>query len=232
MIAMAFQSSKGNVMLKIYGVYQSRASRVYWMAEELGLAFQSVPVIQSRFVADPEQDGARLNTRSAAYLAVNPAGLIPAIEDEGLMLTESLAITHYLAEKHGGPVGPQSAQEKGEMLAWTLWAATSVEPQTIKIVLTHDAGQQTSPGSVEAIGVATRLLKGPLSRLNTHLSTHDYLVGDRFTVADLNVCEIIRYAMGETAFMAGFPAILDWVARCHCRPAFQRMWQVRSAEGG
>ena len=217
-------------MLKIYGVYQSRASRVYWMAEELGLEFQSIPVIQSRYVEDPAADGARLNTRSASFLAVNPAGLIPAIEDDGLLLTESLAITQYLAKKHSGPLAPKSAEEDAQVMMWSLWAATTVEPQTVKIVLIHDAGQQATPGGIETIAVATRLLKGPLGILNAHLAMNAYLVGSRFTVADLNVCEIIRYVMSETEFMMAFPHIMSWYVNCHSRPAFQRMWKTRSAE--
>ena len=217
-------------MLNVYGVYQSRASRVYWMAEELGLQVQSVPVIQSRYVSVPEAPGARLNTRSASFLAVNPAGLIPAIDDDGLVLTESLAITQYLAKKHGGPLAAQTPQEDGQIMMWSLWAATTVEPQTVKIVLTHDAGQQDTPGGREAIAVATRLLKTPLTQLEQHLSAQSWLVGDRFTVADLNVCEVVRYCMGESQFMAQFPQILAWYERCHARPAFQKMWSIRSAE--
>ena len=217
-------------MLKIYGVYQSRASRVYWMAEELGIEFQSVPVIQSRYVEDPTAEAVRLNTRSAAFLAVNPAGLIPAIEDDGLLVTESLAITQYLAKKHGGHLAPATVGEDGQMMMWSLWAATSVEPHTVKIVLTYDAGQQETPGGLETISVATRLLKAPLALLNTHLSSHSHLVGNRFTVADLNVCEIIRYAMSETEFMLSYPHIMSWYVNCHSRPAFQRMWKTRSAE--
>ncbi|RVK86549.1 glutathione S-transferase, partial [Sinorhizobium meliloti] len=90
-------------MLTIYGVYRSRASRNYWMAGELGLPFRSVPVVQARRVADPLAADAPLNTKSPGFLAINPMGLIPAIEDDGLVLTESLANNLYLARKHGGP---------------------------------------------------------------------------------------------------------------------------------
>lgn len=84
-------------MLTIYGVYRSRASRNYWMAGELGLPFRSVPVVQARRVADPLAADAPLNTKSPGFLAINPMGLIPAIEDDGLVLTESLANNLYLA---------------------------------------------------------------------------------------------------------------------------------------
>lgn len=218
-------------MLKIYGVYQSRASRVYWAANELGLEFESIPVIQSRRVSEPDRPDAPLNTRSAAFTSVNPSGLIPAIDDDGMVLTESLAITQYLAKKHGGPLAPQTAAEDGQIMMWSLWAATNVEPHTIKIVLTHDANQQSTPGGMETIAVATRLLRGPMTLLNAHLTNHSNLVGNRFTIADLNVCEVIRYAMSETEFMLAYPHIMSWYVSCHNRPAFQKMWKIRSAEG-
>jgi glutathione S-transferase len=218
-------------MLKIYGVYQSRASRVYWAALELGLDFESVPVIQTRRLPQPLAPDAPIHTHAPEFLALHPNGHIPAIDDDGLAIDESLAITLYLARKHGGPVAAQSLAEEGEMLSWSFWAATDVEPHTVKIVLTYDNGLDATDGGRETIAVARRLLKRPLQRLNDHLAVREYLVGGRFTVADLNVVEIIRYALSETDFMADYPAILAWAARCHDRPAFREMMARRKAEG-
>jgi glutathione S-transferase len=217
-------------MLTIYGVYQSRASRVYWMAEELGIAYESVPVIQARMLADPLAEGARINTASPAFHAINPQGLIPCIVDDGLLLIESLAITHYLAEKHGGPLAPQTAAERGQMLQWSLLAGTTIEPQSVQVVYLYDNGSQDTPGGKDTIAVATRLLKKPLALVEAQLAKADFLVGNRFTVADLNMSEVMRYVMSETDFMAHYPHILAWYERCHARPAFQRMWAVREKE--
>ena len=74
-------------MLKIYGVYRSRASRVYWMAEELGIPFEYIPVLQSYMLADPAAAGAPLNTRSPEFLAINPMALIPSIKDGDLVMS-------------------------------------------------------------------------------------------------------------------------------------------------
>ena len=217
-------------MLKIFGVYLSRASRVYWMAEELGLPFEAIKVTQARYLKDPFADDAPYNTRSPEFLAVNPSAQIPAIDDDGLVLTESLAITCYLARKHGGPLAPQDIAEEGEILKWTLWAATEVEPQTVQIVVTHDANLQDTDAGRQTIAVARRLLKMPLSVLELHLAGRDYIVGERFTVADLNVAEVIRYAMGEPGIFEDKPNILAWYERCHARPAFERMLAGRMAE--
>ena len=106
-------------MLTIYGVYRSRASRNYWMVRELGIPFRSVPVIQARRLADPSAADAPLNTQSPEFLAVNPTGLIPCIDDGGFVMTESLAINLYLARKHGGPLAGQTITEEAEMLQFS-----------------------------------------------------------------------------------------------------------------
>lgn len=218
-------------MLKIYGVYQSRASRNYWMARELGIEFESVPVIQARALEDPLAADARLNTLSPAFRAVNPNGLIPTIEDDGLVLWESIAINLYLARKHRGPLAPQSLAEEGLIEMWSFWAVNEIEQNSVKIVRTYDAGQQDTPGGKETIAVASRLLKKPFEILNTHLSAQDYLVGNRFTVADLNAAEICRYAMTEKVLTDANPKVVAWYERCHDRPAFQDMWKTRALEG-
>lgn len=218
-------------MLKIYGVYQSRASRNYWMARELGIEFESVPVIQSRALDDPLAPGARLNTQSPEFRKVNPNGLIPTIEDDGLVLWESIAINLYLARKHRGPLTAQSLAEEGLIEMWSFWAVNEVEQNSVKIVRVYDAGQENTPGGKDAIAVATRLLRTPFEILNKHLAEQDYLVGNRFTVADLNLAEICRYAMTETALTGPNPHVVAWYERCHDRPAFRDMWKARALEG-
>lgn len=218
-------------MLKIYGVYQSRASRNYWMAHELGIEFESVPVIQARRVVDPNALDAPFHTKSAAFLKINPNGHIPAIEDDGLILWESIAINLYLARKHRGPLAPQSLAEEGLIESWSLWAVNEIEQNAVKIVLTYDNALQETPGGKETLAVATRLLKRPFEILNQHLATQDYLVGNRFTVADLNVAEICRYGMTETALTGPNPNVVAWYERCHDRPAFKDMWAARAQEG-
>ena len=218
-------------MLKIYGVYQSRASRNYWMARELGIEFESVPVIQSRALDDPLAADARVNTLSPSFRAINPNGLIPTIEDDGLVLWESIAINLYLARKHRGPLAAQSLAEEGLIEMWSFWAVNEIEQNSVKIVRVYDAGQHETSGGKEAIAVASRLLKKPFEILDAHLSGQDYLVGNRFTVADLNAAEICRYAMTEKVLTDANPNVVAWYERCHARPAFQDMWAARALEG-
>src|ERR1700709_2160664 len=135
--------------LKIYGVLRSRATRAVWMAKELGLAFEHVPVIQAGRVPDPAAASAPLNTASPAFLAINPNGLIPPIHDEGFVWNESMAITLYLARKHGGPLAPKDAQEDALMTMWTLWAATECEGPALRTMQNGVAVQARDAGVYE-----------------------------------------------------------------------------------
>ncbi|NGO63455.1 glutathione S-transferase family protein [Rhizobium daejeonense] len=217
-------------MLTIYGVYKSRATRTFWLAGELGLTFKQVPVIQARKLADPLAVDARINTRSPEFLAVNPMGAIPTIDDDGLKLTESLAINLYLAKKHGGPLSPKDLAEDALMIQWSFFAATEIELNALKISTANAEGRLgTDAGKAEADAVS-RLLKRSFGVLEKQLSTHDYLVGNRFTVADLNVAEIVRYAQPYQPLMEEHPHVAAWLKRCQDRPAFKAMWLTRADE--
>jgi glutathione S-transferase len=213
-------------MLKIYGVYRSRATRPLWLVEEIGMPFEHVPIIQAYRLDDPIADGAPVNTLSAEFLAVNPMGSIPSMEDNGFILHESLAITLYLARKYGGDLGPKDIEEEALMVQWSLFAATSVETPALKIQSTKT---DTDEGKGE-IEVAARLLKRPLDVLEKHLSTTHYMVGDRFTAADINVAEILRYARGHHVLFDSRPFLKAWYETCTSRSAYQSMWAKRNAE--
>ena len=122
-------------MLTIYGVYRSRASRNIWLAGELGIPFKHVPVMQLYRLQGPEAAKGVLHTKSPEFLKVNPNGHVPSIDDDGLVLHESLAINLYLAKKHGGPLAPANVAEDGLMSMWALWAATEVEPHALQVVM-------------------------------------------------------------------------------------------------
>ena len=77
--------------LKIYGIPASRAIRPIWAAEELGLPYENIAL---HYASEA--------VKAPAYLAINPNGTVPAIDDDGLLIYESLAITLHLARKHAG----------------------------------------------------------------------------------------------------------------------------------
>lgn len=214
-------------MLIIHGVTRSRASRVIWLCHELDLPYRQEPVIQAYRIAETDP---RPSTRSPDFLALSPAGAIPVIEDEGLVLSESLAITLHLARKHGTSVGPQDYAEDALMGQWSFFGATAIEPDALTILMLHNRGAQQDGEDAGIVAEAAERLVRPLKVVEDHLAIHAYLVGGRFTVADLNLAEVIRYAQGHDALLQPFPAIRAWLSACQDRPAFQRMWQMREAE--
>jgi glutathione S-transferase len=216
--------------LKLYGVLKSRASRPYWLLQELGVPFEQIAVMQAYRLADPAAPDAPFNTASPAFRAINPNGLIPTLDDDGLILHESLAITLYLARKCGGPLAPADAREEGLITMWTLWAATECEPRTHDI-LRHRRDLPPQERKPEIAAAAISALRRPFAVLSDALKDgNGHLVGGRFTVADLNLAEVLRYAQPATELFAEFPAVNRWIEACQARPAFQTMWAARIAE--
>lgn len=213
--------------LKIYGVLRSRASRNVWLAKELGIPYELVPVIQAYRLPAPSSAGAPLNTASPSFLKINPNGLVPCVEDDGLVLNESLAINLYLARKHGGPLAPADLREEGLMTMWTLWAATECEPHSVKIIL-NVADRERNAGIIDA---AVAALKRPFAILDEALRVGGgHVVGGRFTVADLNLAEVLRFAQPVPDVFAGHPHLQAWIGSCQARPAFREMIGERGAE--
>ncbi len=217
-------------MIRLYGTRRSRASRNLWLAGEIGLEMELVPVWQSYRLHDHAAPGAPLNTASPAFLAINPAGAIPVLDDDGFILPESQAINLYLARHHGGEIGPADAQEDARMQAWALYGATALEEAALGLLLLHDKGRAAgAEGRAEASRLVARLVR-PLKVLEAHLALEGQICGRRFTVADINMAEILRYATAEPGVLAACPAVQDWLAACQSRRAFQDMWALRAAE--
>lgn len=217
-------------MLKIHGVIRSRASRIVWLCHEIGLDFEHIPVIQAYRLQDPDAPDAPLNTRSPEFTTLSPAGAIPVLEDDGLILRESMACNLYLARKYGEPYGPANAQEDARLMQWSFYAATSIEPDALTLLYVGGSGKSLSSAQMTAVDTAKERLKRPLSVVDSHLSAKNYMVGGRFTVADINMAEVLRYAQGSESLMELYPAINAWLTECQTRPAFQKMWEARLAE--
>lgn len=146
------------------------------------------------------------------------------------MLHESLAINLYLARKHGGPLAPKDVAEEGQMAMWALWAATEVEPHSIQI-LYNRVGKPPEERDERVAQAAITTLKAPFAVLDAHLGAHGgSAMGGRFTVADINLAEVLRYALPAPDLFEAAPRVKAWLAACQARPAFQRMWQERDRE--
>jgi glutathione S-transferase len=211
-------------MLTIFGVYRSKTARPLWLLGETGLPFNHIPVMQAYRLSDAAAPDAPFNTASPAYLQINPMGQVPTLVDGDLVLTESLAICQYLARISGGPLAPQTAAETAMCDQWAFFGATSVEGPALDLLFALSGALPDS-----AAKIAEKLTR-PLARLETALARSNWLIGERFTVADLMVAECLRYAQGHAPLMDAYPQVKDWLARCQSRPAFKAMWEKRMAE--
>ncbi len=217
-------------MLTLYGVYRSRATRNIWLLGELGVAYRFVPVIQGYRLPNAASSEAPLNTTSAEFLAISPAGAVPVLDDDGFVLSESLAINLYLAKKHGGPLAPSDAREEAQMLQWALYGTSSIEAPALDVTYAYARGEDTTEAGRAVIAAGVDKLQRPMNVLEAHLTKNDHMVGGRFTVADINMAEIARYAQSHGPLMEAFPAVKRWLETCQARPAFKALMEKRLAE--
>ena len=199
-------------MITLYGVTTSRAFRCLWMLEELALPYRR----EKLDFRGPE-------LRTPEYLALNPNGRIPTLQDGEFILWESMAINLYLAGKYGREAGfwPDSAETEGLAYQWSLWVMTEVE-QALLTLLMHKRVLPEDKRDPQKVSRNQGILRAPLEVLDRALADRDYLVDGRFTVADLNVAAVLSWAKPARLSLAQLPNLDGWLRRCLERPARRR----------
>jgi glutathione S-transferase len=188
--------------LTIHGSPRSRTMRTLWMAAELGLDYALDLV-----------EWTAPDLKAPAFLALNPAGQIPTLEDDGFVLAESLAINLYLAKKYGRPpLYPGTVQGEAEAWRWTLWAQGALEPW-----VQRDARMEPlrAVGQVELDALAQLAL----DVLERALSERAWLCGPEFSVADLNVACVLSPSRSARLDLVRHARVGAWLERCYARPA-------------
>ncbi len=197
-------------MIKIYGSKMSSAGRCYWMAEEVGQTLEQVPLdFQTKQHKSPE------------YLKLNPNGKVPTIVDGDLVLWESMAINTYLADKYKPELLGTTPELRALANQWSYWSMAHLHHAGHALVMqtyrkTPDS-EETTKGREE---LATLL---PI--LDTALHGKNYLVGDMFSVADLNLVSIIDTLKWAGVDMAPYANITRWVETISQRPAYQKTFK-------
>lgn len=188
--------------LTIYGTPRSRTMRVLWTAAELGLAYEHVALA----VDDPW-------LKSPEFLAINPAGTIPAIVDDGFALAESMAINLYLTKRYAaGSLYPESRQGEADAWRWSLWAQGQLEPWVMQDARLVDLRAAATEAMGQEVDRALRLL-------DATLAGRSFLLGEVFTVADLNVAGVLSPSRAIKLELAPHAKVGAWLARCYGRPA-------------
>ena len=194
-------------MITLYGIPGSRAFRTIWMLEELGVPYENVP---THFATG--------DTKKAEYLAINPNGHIPTLVDGGVPYWESMAINLYLAKKYDKGLQPKTLEGEGHALQWSFWAMTEVENPLIDVLMHRMLlpAEQRDPKVAEA-GI-TRL-QAPLGVLDRHLGNRKYVLGDQYTVADVNLASVLSWSTLVGVDLSTFPNLGRWLGDCTSRPA-------------
>ena len=185
---------------------QSRAVMMHWLLEEIGCPYELAPVAYD--------DG---SMRTPEFLEVSPLGKIPAIRDGEVTVSDTVAITLYLADKYKSPNDLAPAIDdprRGEYLRWLVFQASSVEPAMMQAASKFETKRQSAGwGDVDTV----------VEALETRLSKADpWLLGDWFTAADLVLGGAVGWAMNWNMFPKR-PALEAYVARLHARPAFKKV---------
>jgi len=194
---------------KLYGIAGSRAHRSLWAIEEVGIDYEQVPVDFMEGSKTPE------------YLAVNPNGRVPALVDGDLTLFESLAINLYLAKKYGADLYPDTAESEALTWQWSVWALTEIEPLQMQIVVQKMFTPEEKRND-RLIASAEKQLARPLGVLDASLEGRSWLVGDAFSIADLNVSAVMLL-LGMIKFdYSAHTNVTRWAEACYARPALAR----------
>jgi glutathione S-transferase len=192
--------------LRIYGIARTRAFRALWVARELGLAYEHLPIE----IGDA-------GARSPEFSRLNPNGRLPFIEDDGFVLFESLAITLYLAKKHSlGVLYPSALEDEAKTWQWTSWALTEVD-RGVNIWSLHAVRLPAAERDAVKREEALKVIAKPFKVLDAAVAAQDFLLGDKFTVADLNVAAVVSRA--KDMDLSAVPNLHAWLARCLGRPA-------------
>ena len=197
-------------MIQLYGVRQSRAMRCLWALEELGVPYENVPTNFSTDAKKPE------------YKRINPNGRIPALVDGDVVLFESMAINLYLAKTYDTKgLYPKEAADEARAIQWSFWGMTETESALLQLLMNRVF--LPAPQREESLAKAAEaMLAQPFGVLDGALAGRPYLLGDAFTIADLNLASVLWWGrLGKLDF-ANAPNAERWLKECCARPAFTK----------
>src|SRR4030095_11256594 len=160
-------------MLRLYGSARSRAVRTLWMLGELGLTYDHRDYLPRA----PE-------TRTPELRAWNPNGGVPVIDDDGFVLSESMAINFYLAKKHKSPLYPSDPRNEALALQWSLWETDRLHRQIVNYVR-HTTECPEAERKKEVAEAAWKEVTASFDVLEAALAKAEWLAGPAIFGGDL-----------------------------------------------
>ncbi|MEK6736451.1 MAG: glutathione S-transferase family protein [Pseudomonadota bacterium] len=195
-------------MITLYGIEWSRANYVLFTLVELGLDFQHVKI-------NPFEE----EKNAPDYLKLNPLAQVPTLVDGDLVLTEAMAINFYLSRKYGAEkLWANRLEDEAQIYKWSFFALTQMEASCVDLVLHRKvfAAKDRNPDIVQS---AEKKLIKLLEVLNNHLTGKDFLVANKFTVADINMAGVLSYALGGKFDFLPYKNVARYLDAILSRPA-------------
>lgn len=187
----------------------SSAGRCMWLLEELGQPYEPVAV-----------DMRGGEHKSPEFLALNPNGKVPVMVEDDFVLWESLAINEYLADKFRPEFRGRTAQERGSIAQWSYWSVANVAHIVEPLILRNYGRALSDERADECIKTTLHYI----GILDKALSGREWLVGDVFSLADLNVAAVVMGAVMVKIDMTEFSNVQRWLGTITSRPAFQKIF--------
>lgn len=192
--------------MKLFEFNPTRSIRARWTLQELGVPFEAVPV---NLLAGEH--------RQAEFLELNPAGRVPVLVDGDIVLTESIAIVVYLAEKYPDRnFIPRDGAQRAQFFRWLLFAATELEQPLWRMAL-HGALYPEPKRNPREIAIAAEDFVAVAQVAERHMAGRDFVVGDHVTAADFVFAHTLDWA-DEARVLTEFPCLSAYVERMYARP--------------
>lgn len=201
-------------MLKVWGyTTSSNVMKVLWMLEELALPYERIDI-----------GGPAGGNKEPAYLALNPNGLVPTVEDDGLVLWESNSILRYLAAKHSpGGLTPAKPGDRALVERWMDWQLASLNPpmSTIFLGMIRTPPEKRDTAAIETARQRAAMLWDILDR---HLAGKHFVGGADFSIADIALgIYVWRWFNMPIERPAQQPNLRAWQDRLLQRPGYQKI---------
>jgi glutathione S-transferase len=193
--------------MQLYEFAPTRSIRVRWMLQELDLDFESISV-----------NLAAGEHRHQEFLKkINPAGKIPVLIDDDLVLTESVAIVLYLAEKYPHKeLLPTDIKQRSQVYRWLLFTATELE-QPLWRIARHTALYPEHLRLTAEVALARQDFTDMVAVMENHMQGNQFMVGNTVTIADF-VCAYTLDWANEVQLLDGCPQLLQYMERMYARP--------------
>jgi glutathione S-transferase len=198
-------------MIKIYGIKLGSAFRCHVLMLEMGIEYEEIMV-----------DLANGDQFKPEYLKLNPNGKIPCIVDGDFVLWESMAINNYLATKYNTDLLGDSPEEKALVDQWSYWSILEIQHNLYTIAFQKFRAAEDQKDE-KAINKAMEELPRVLKILDDQLEGREYILGDRFTLADINVASCVLAANFAQYDYSPYKNVTRWIAKLNERPSFEQI---------